>query len=240
MAQPPRGVQGDLHQVRIPDPDARRGQAVHVGPDPQGRVQTAPDPAEPDALLRRPVRRGSAAGPGRTVGRLRRGRLHLRQPGRPRAVDVRGGVRQHAADPGGQGRRRDRRGDRHLRHHRLAGQEHPQQQRPGRPVGDLLPRLLHRLRPGGCPPRAQGGVAAGAGDRLVRRRRLPPQRRPLAPARLQLPGRLRSPAPRADQGPAQAVRPRDARRLRVLPQDWARCRTPTPSTSRGTSPSGPR
>ena len=49
------------------------------------------------------------------------------------------------------------------------------------------------------PPGAQGRLAAGAGHRLVRRRRLAPQRRLLPAPLLQLPGRLRPAAARADQ-----------------------------------------
>ena len=46
---------GALHQVRVPHPDARRGEAVHLRLRPEGRrwLQALPDPAEPDALQRR-------------------------------------------------------------------------------------------------------------------------------------------------------------------------------------------
>ena len=55
-------------------------------------------------------------------------------------------------------------------------------------VGDLLSRLLHRGRHDRRPPGAQGRLAPGADHRLVRRRRLAPQRRALPAARLQLHG----------------------------------------------------
>ena len=58
-------------------------------------------------------------------------------------------------------------------------------------VGHLVSRLLHRRRHDRRPPGAEGRLAAGAGHRLVRRRRLPPQRRVLPAARLQLHRQLR-------------------------------------------------
>ena len=88
-----------------------------------------------------------------------------------------------------------RREHRHLRHDRLADQERAQQQRPGGDVGDLLSGLLHGGRHDRRPPGAQGGVTPGAGDRLVHRRRLAPQRRVVLAARLQLPGVVRPSAP---------------------------------------------
>ena len=48
-------------------------------------------------------------------------------------------VRPHNPAKNGPGRRRKHR---HLRHHRLAGEEHPGQQRQGRDVGHLVPGLL--------------------------------------------------------------------------------------------------
>ena len=86
---------------------------------------------------------------------------------------------------------RHRRKQRHLRHHRLAGQERAEPQRQGRPVGHLVPRLLHGGGHDRRPPGAEGRLAAGADHRLVHRRRLAPQRRLLPAARLQLPGQLR-------------------------------------------------
>ena len=44
--------QGSLHEVRVPHPDARRGQALHVGLRPQGHEPALSDPADADALQR--------------------------------------------------------------------------------------------------------------------------------------------------------------------------------------------
>ena len=66
-------------------------------------------------------------------------------------------------------------------------------------VGHLVSRLLHRGRHDRRPSGPQGRLAAGAGHRLVHRRRLAPQRRALLAARVQLHGRLRPAAARADQ-----------------------------------------
>ena len=71
----------------------------------------------------------------------RRGRLHPRRPGRARQARLRGRLRDEpaparAAEPDAGGPC-----DRHLRHHRLAGEEHPGEQRQGRHPGHLLRRL---------------------------------------------------------------------------------------------------
>ena len=86
-------------------------------------------------------------------------------------------------------------------------------------VGHLLSRLLHGRRHDRRPSRAQGGLAAGAGHRLVHRRRLAPQRRVLPAARLQLHAALRPSAARSrPRKPPVRLRPRHARRLRLLPR----------------------
>ena len=70
--------------------------------------------------------------------------------------------------------------------------------------------------------------------RLVHRRRLPPQRRVLPAARLQLLSPLRPAAARADARSARRpLRLRHARRLRVLPRRSARSRTSTRSYFKG-------
>ena len=136
----------------------------------------------------------------RPVAALRQGGLHLRLPGRARPLDVGGDVRQHAAAQRRQERAAGhRRKQRHLRHHRLAAQARAEPQRQGRAVGHLLSRLLHGGRHDRRPPGAQGGLAAGARHRLVHRRRLAPQRRPVPAAHLQLHAALRPAAAGADQ-----------------------------------------
>ena len=75
-------------------------------------------------------------------------------------------------------------------------------------------------------PGAEGRLAAGADHRLVHRRRLPSQRRALPAAHAST-----SIAASASRGRsrrrsrAATLRPRHARRLRVLPRHWARSRT---------------
>ena len=64
--------------------------------------------------------------------------------------------------------------------------------------GDLVSRLLHRGGHDRRASRAQGGVAAGAGHRLVHRRRLPPQRRVLLCRTRSTSWRLRPAAAGAD------------------------------------------
>ena len=204
------------HTVRIPMRDGVRLFTVVYAPkdpsrevsDPAHRTPTASAPTASD-LVR------DSLGP---IAHFVRGRLHLRLPGRARPLHVRGRVRQHAAALAEQGRAEGhRREHRHLRHHRLAGQERAEQQRQGRPVGHLVPRLLRGGRHDRRPPRAQGRLAAGADRRLVLRR-LPPPRRLLPAARLQLLRRLRPAAAGADDERRQPLRPRHAGRLPVLPR----------------------
>ena len=134
-------------------------------------------------------------------------------------------VRPHAAKP-----RRDRREHRHLRHDRLAGEERAVQQRQGRACGaSRIPAFTPRSRHDRRASRAEGRLAAGAGDRVVHRRRLPPQRRAL-------PRRTRSTSTptsasrgRRRRSRAPSLRARARRRLRLLPRRWARSRTRTRS-----------
>ncbi len=179
-------------------------------------------------------------GPGPLGSVWHRG-LHRGLPGRPRALDVGGRVRQHAAAPAQKtGPARHRREHRHLRHDRLADQASAQPQRPGRDVGDLLPRLLHGRRDDRRPSRAQGGIAAGTRHRLVCRRRLASQRCVPPAARLQLPLVLRPSPPPADQErqcpSSSTVRPTAMRSILA----WDRSPTPMPAISRTMSRSGTR
>ena len=88
--------------------------------------------------------------------------------------------------PGRRGHQVPRRGDRRLRHDRVAAQERPAQQRPGRDARRLLRRLDHDHECPRAAPCAQGDLAAGIAGRHVARRRLPPQRRVPAELRLRI------------------------------------------------------
>ncbi len=186
------------YEYRIPMRDGKRlFTAVYV---PKDQSQTYPilltrtpysvKPYGADQYKRRP----------RPVAAVRQGGLHLRLPGRARPLDVRGRVRQHAAaQPREEGPSDiDESTDTYDTIDWLL-KNVPQQQRQGRPVGHLLSRLLHRGRHDRRPSGAQGRLAAGAGHRLVHRRRLAPQRRPVPAAHVQLHGPFRQAAARADQ-----------------------------------------
>ena len=126
-------------------------------------------------------------------------------------------IRPHNPNKGPQGHRREHR---HLRHHRLAGEECSRQHRQGRHVGHLAARLLCDRRHDRRASRAGRGVAAGSRDRLLHGRRRLSQRRVHAGPPLQflhgLPAaRRRS---RAAAARAHAFRFRHARRLRFLSQ----------------------
>ena len=153
------------------------------------------------AVQRPALRRRSVPGRPRPVAAVRQGGLHLRLPGRARPLDVGGRVRQHAAAQPRQERPAGhRREHRHLRHDRLAAQARARTTTARSGMwGISYPRLLRGGGHDRRPPGAQGRLAAGAGRRLVHRRRLAPQRRLLPAARLQLHGRLRPAAARADQ-----------------------------------------
>src|SRR5579862_8820294 len=45
-----RTDQSELHEVRVPNPDARRQKALYCGLRPQRRFEKIPDPAKQDAL----------------------------------------------------------------------------------------------------------------------------------------------------------------------------------------------
>ena len=141
----PRLRQGSLHEIRISHPDARRRPALHVGLRPQGHKPALPDHAQPDALQRSALRRRRLQVGPRPFALFRHRRLHRGLPGRARALDVGGRVRQHAAAPAAKDQpHRHRREHRHVRHDRLADQARAQPQRPGRDVGHLVSRASTR------------------------------------------------------------------------------------------------
>ena len=175
--------------------------------------------AAPDAVRIAAVRAGRVPRVARAVGGVCRGEVHLRLPGRAREVPIRGRVRRDAAARAApKGPTRHRREHRHLRHDRLAREERPEQQRPRRPVGHLVSGLADRVGHDRRPSRAQGVVAAGAGDRHVPRRRLPSQRRVPADVHVQLAGRQRAAARGRHRNARPRLRLRHAGRLPLLPR----------------------
>ena len=101
-------------------------------------------PYDADKLTEPRRQRSPRAGPERLRQRPRRdprGRLHPRRAGRPRQARLRGRLRRQPA-PAGPAEPDPRRSrDRHVGHHRLAGEERPGEQRQGRHPGDLVRRL---------------------------------------------------------------------------------------------------
>ena len=146
-------------------------------------------------------------------------------------------VRPYLAE---QAARRHRREHRHLRHHRLAAGARARPQRARRHVGHLVSRLLRVDGRDRRAPGAQGGLAAGAGRRLVRRRRLPPQRRVLPGARVPLDHLPRARPARA--GAPSCRRGSRFRRPTATPSSSAfpRSVTSTGCCSRAACRSGPR
>ncbi len=212
-----------LHQVRVPHPDARRGEAVHLRLRAEGRreEQALPDPPDADPVQRRALRERRLPRQRRPLRGGGEGGLHLRLPGRARPLHVRGAVRGRAAVRPGEGPEGRGRVERHLGHDRVAAGEAPVGQRPRGAVRDLVPRLLREHGDDRRPPRARRDLAAGADRRLVRRGRLPPQRGLLPAPRLQLPVLVRPAAPRADHEDGGPLRPQDAGRLPLLPRRGA-------------------
>ena len=225
------------YEYRIPMRDGKRlFTAVYV---PEGPVAAISDPALSHAVQRAALRGGSVPGRPGPVAAVRQGGLHLRLSGRARAVDVGRRVRRCPALQARQERPAGfRREHRHLGHDRLAGQARRQPQRQGGHVGHFLSGLLHGDGHDRRPSGAEGGFAAGPDRRLVHRRRLAPQRGADAAARIQLHGRLRPPAARADQ---EVRRCRSTTRRPTATSSsstWGRWPTRTPSTSRTTCRSG--
>ena len=177
----------------------------------------------------------------RSLGALRQRGIHRGLSGRPRALDVGGRVRQHAPHS--------------------AAQERPQDIDESTDTYDTIDWLIknipnHNGRVGmwgisypgfytaagmiDAHPGAEGGLAPGARDRLVHRRRLAPQRRLLPAARLQFPRQssaIRGPSrPRSNTSASSTARPTATRSSSA----WDRSPTPTGSISRMTCRSGTR
>src|ERR1035437_1117212 len=86
----PRIHQVALYQVRIPNSYARRQAPVHQRLRPQGYRREVPHHAEPHALQREPLRCGELQDRPRSLGEVRPQTVHLRLPGRARALPVGG------------------------------------------------------------------------------------------------------------------------------------------------------
>ena len=224
--------EGELHEVRVPDPDARRETVVHLGLRAQGRFADVPDPDEANplqcpALRGRPVPREP-----RAVSAVCQGGVHLRLPGRARPLDVGGGIRPHAT-PSLEEDQEDgnRREHRHLGHRRVADQARPWPQRPSGHRRHFLSGVLHGRRDHRLAPGHQGRLAPGTGQRLVHRGRLAPQRGLLPGTHVQLDVSQRTQTSRTDQEVrARDIRLRHPGRLRVLSphQDALRNRQEVP------------
>ena len=159
---------------------------LHPTGRPASQIYHCPYMPEPHALRGAAVRGRPLPGGARPVHPVPQGWLHLRLPGRARPLHVGRGMAGDDAPGGGKARGLGR-GREHgcLGHHRLAGEERPEQ-RPGGGLGDLLPGLLRGGQPGRLPPRPQGGLAPGPGGRPLHGRRRLPQRRLLPGRELRL------------------------------------------------------
>ena len=104
-------------------------------------------------------------------------RLHPRVPGHARQVRLGRQLHRHHAGARSAESGSRRSFDRHLGHDRLAGEERPRVERPGRHDRLVVRRLHHRDGVARSASGAQGGGAAGSGDRRVDGRRLVPLRR---------------------------------------------------------------
>ena len=154
---------------------------------PEGRAR-CPHPADAHALRRQRAdqpRRQRASGPDaaglrQCHRRDRGGRLHPRGAGCARQIRLGGRLRDEpaAARPAESHAGGPRHG--HLRHHRLAGEEHPGEQRQGRHPGHLLRRVSAADGAGESASGAEGVRAHEPdggwldGRRLVSQRRVPP------------------------------------------------------------------
>ena len=161
------------------------------------------------AVQRRALRRGSVPGGARARASAfaKEGYIFV-VPGRARPVDVRRRVRQHAAaQPEARAAEGHRREHRHVRHDRLAGEERARTTTARSGMwGISYPGFYTSAGMIDAHPALKAVVAAGADHRLVRRRRLAPQRRVHPAARLQLLRELRQAAPE----PTTTVPDRDA------------------------------
>ncbi len=134
-------------------------------------------PYSADVLTAQPAQRppGSVSLRLRQRHRRDRGRrLYPGGPGYPRQVWLRGRLRDEPAPARAAESHARRRIDRHLRHHRLAGEECPREQRQGRHPGHLLRRFSAPDGGGASASRAQGlGAHEPHGGRLDGRRLVP-------------------------------------------------------------------
>ena len=196
LAVPPGGdipaefkvADGELRPspARGRDRDARRREAPHGDPGPEGSAGSGhcrqdADPPHPHALRRRqsnhPRGEPATAGGG-LLGRRRRGPrgLHPGLSGRPRQVRLGGRIRDEPAPARAAESDRRRPRDRHLGHHRLAGQELAGDQRQGRHDRHLLPGVPGPDGSLRSPSGIEGRGARQPDGRLLDRRRLVPQR----------------------------------------------------------------
>ena len=157
-----------LHQVRIPDPHARRREALHRRLRPQGQSGTLSDPADAHAIRRRPYGVDRLPGP-RPVRCAVSRRSGSSSPSRTcaAATDSEGTVRRHAA----RNARRmqgpkdiDESTDTYDTIDWLVKNVPNNNGKVGL-IGHLLPRLLHRGRHDRRAPGAEVRLAAGADRR---------------------------------------------------------------------------
>ena len=194
--------QGELHEVRISHSDARRRPSLHGGLRSEGSIAAISDHTVANA-----IQRASRTATTRTgaiwVPRLFSARTATSWSTRTSAAAIcRRGSSSNMRPHREQERpARDRREQRHVRHDRLADQEcrGTTTERSGI-WGISYPGFLHGCGHDRRASGAQGGVSTGAGDRLVRGRRLASQRRVVPPARVSIPGFVRPSAAGADHG----------------------------------------
>ena len=91
--------QGELHQVRVPHSDARRRASLHLGVRSQGSIGHVSDHAFAHAVRGPTLRHRRVQDRPGAIAFFWQGRLHRGLPGRARALDVGGRVRQYAALP---------------------------------------------------------------------------------------------------------------------------------------------
>ena len=245
VLRPGRGIhQGPLHQVRVPHPDARRQAALHLRLRAQGRLAEVPDHARPHAVQRRARTASTTTRPTSAPPRSSRkeGFIFVYQ-------DVRGrymsegefvNMRPHIADKAG----------------RRTSTRAPTPTTPSTGWSRTCPTTTATSACGASPIRAST-PPPGMIDAHPALKAASPQA-PITDwfigddfhhnGALYLPHAFRfftgfgQPRPEPTEAPAAAtpVRPRHAGRLQLLPRRWARWPTSTRSTSRTTSPSGPR
>ena len=239
----PRIHQVALHQVRIPHSHARRQTlftSVYVPKDtsekypimlertPYSVSPTASKTTRPPSAPRRSSPEKASSSSTRTCAAATC----------PKASSST--CRRIAPSSGPAGHRRKHR---HLRHHRLAGEERPQQQRQRRHVGHLVSGLLHRGGHDRRASRAESRFPAGAHGRLVHRRRFPSQRRALPAAHVPFLLRasaIRAPSPPCRPPPRPNPPAHPAGWLQLFPRARAALQHQREVSSRTTSPSGRR